>query len=39
MTCWKATDYLLDLADYVSEINPVKHPYKRGIKARKGIEY
>ena len=32
-------DYLIDLADYVSEINPVKHPYKRGIKARKGIEY
>ena len=39
MTGRNAPDYLIDLADYVSEINPVKHPYKRGIKARKGIEY
>lgn len=39
MTGRNAPDYLVDLADYVSEINPVKHPYKRGIKARKGIEY
>ena len=27
------------LADYVSEIRAVKHPYERGITARKGIEY
>lgn len=39
MTGRNAPNYLVDLADYVSEINPVKHPYKRGIKARKGIEY
>ncbi len=26
-------------ADYVSEISAVKHPYEKGIKARKGIEY
>ena len=39
MTGRNAPDYLIDLADYVSEINPVKHPYKRGIKGRKGIEY
>ena len=25
--------------DYVSEINPVKHPYEQGIAARKGIEF
>ncbi|MGV8150770.1 MAG: cob(I)yrinic acid a,c-diamide adenosyltransferase [Candidatus Woesearchaeota archaeon] len=25
--------------DYVSEINLVKHPYEKGILARKGIEY
>ena len=25
-------------ADYVSEVRDVKHPYRRGIKARKGIE-
>ena len=26
-------------ADYVSEIKAVKHPYEKGIPARKGIEY
>lgn len=30
---------LYELADLVSEIKEVKHPYQRGIKARKGIEY
>ena len=30
---------LLALADYVSEIRKVKHPFDRGIHARKGIEY
>lgn len=30
---------LIELADYVSEIKEVKHPYQRGIKARKGIEF
>lgn len=29
----------LALADYVSEIHAVKHPYERGITARRGIEY
>ena len=29
----------LDLADYVSEIKAVKHPYQNGISARAGIEY
>ena len=29
---------LLELADYVSEIRKVKHPFDRGIAARKGIE-
>ena len=28
-----------DNADYISEVNEVKHPYKKGISARKGIEY
>ena len=26
-------------ADYISEINSVRHPYEKGISARKGIEY
>ena len=29
----------VDSADYVSEIKCVKHPYTRGISARRGIEY
>lgn len=28
-----------ELADYVSEIKAVKHPYQNGISARAGIEY
>lgn len=34
-----APDELVGMADYVSEINLIKHPYEKGIKARKGIEY
>ena len=30
---------LTELADYVSEIRKVKHPFDRGIHARKGIEF
>ena len=30
---------LIELADYVSEITPRKHPMEKGIKAREGIEY
>lgn len=30
---------LLERADYVTEMMLVKHPYERGILARKGIEY
>ena len=30
---------LIELADYVSEIKNRKHPFDRGIYARKGIEY
>ena len=29
----------LDAADYISEIQAVRHPFERGITARKGIEY
>jgi cob(I)alamin adenosyltransferase len=35
-----APDALVELADLVSEIKPVKHPYQtQGIKAQKGVEY
>lgn len=29
----------VDAADYVSEIRAVKHPYEKGIDARRGIEF
>lgn len=34
-----APDSLRDLADYISLIEKVKHPYDKGICARHGIEY
>ena len=33
------SDKVLELADYVTEIRKVKHPYDQGITAREGIEY
>jgi len=30
---------LVEVADLVSEIQPVKHPLTRGIKAQRGIEF
>lgn len=33
------SDEFLELADYISSIDCIKHPYNLGIKARKGIEY
>ena len=34
-----APDKLIAASDIVSEIKEIKHPYKSGIKAQKGIEY
>ena len=34
-----ASEKLIELADYVSEIKCIKHPMDKGISARKGIEY
>ncbi|MEP2618538.1 MAG: cob(I)yrinic acid a,c-diamide adenosyltransferase, partial [Marinomonas sp.] len=34
-----ASDALVELADTVSEIKEVKHAFKRGIKAQKGLEF
>lgn len=34
-----APPQLIDLADLVSEIQPIKHPYQQGIKAQRGIEF
>jgi len=30
---------VMEVADYVSQINMVKHPFQKGIGARRGIEY
>jgi cob(I)alamin adenosyltransferase len=30
---------VLDLADYISDITCVRHPFQRGVSAREGIEY
>ena len=34
-----APESLLERADYVSEVTKRKHPYDRGIQARRGIEF
>jgi cob(I)alamin adenosyltransferase len=34
-----APEELTELADYVTEMRMVKHPFKKGIRARKGIEF
>ena len=34
-----ASPGLIDLADLVTEMKEIKHPYQNGIKAQKGIEY
>jgi cob(I)alamin adenosyltransferase len=32
-------DRLYSIADYVTEFSAVKHPFSKGIKARKGVEF
>lgn len=34
-----APEYILEAADLVTEMREIKHPYQRGVQARKGIEY
>jgi cob(I)alamin adenosyltransferase len=34
-----ARDELIDLADLVTEMRLIKHPYRSGIKAQKGVEF
>lgn len=38
MTGRNAPDELIQVADYVSDIREVKHPFSKGIPARRGIE-
>ena len=39
LTGRNAHDKILELADLVTEMREIKHPYKKGIKAQCGIEY
>ncbi len=34
-----APDWLIEKADYVSNVQKIKHPYDKGIIAREGIEF
>lgn len=33
------TDWMMEIADYCTEMHCWRHPYERGIAARKGVEY
>lgn len=39
LTGRKPSPSMLELADYVTEMKKLKHPYDRGIQARAGIEF
>ncbi|MBN1106337.1 MAG: cob(I)yrinic acid a,c-diamide adenosyltransferase [Deltaproteobacteria bacterium] len=39
LTGRNAHDAVLDIADLVTEMREVKHPYRQGVEAQKGIEY
>lgn len=39
MTGRNPQEELCELADYISEVKKVKHPYEQGVPARIGIEY
>jgi len=35
----KAPQEIIEIADLVTEMREVKHPYQKGVEARKGIEF
>ena len=39
LTAHAAPQGMLDAADYVTEMKCIRHPYQKGIAARKGVEY
>jgi cob(I)alamin adenosyltransferase len=39
MTGRKAPDEIINMADLVTEMKEIKHPYSQGINAEKGLEY
>ena len=34
-----AADELIEIADIVTEMTQIKHPFRNGVKAQKGIEF
>ena len=39
LTAHAAPQWMLDAADYSTEMKCCRHPYQKGIAARQGIEY
>ena len=39
LTVHTPPQWMMDAADYSTEMKCHRHPYQKGIKARKGIEY
>lgn len=39
MTGRNPQDFMLEIADYVTEMKKIKHPFDKGIAAREGIEF
>ena len=39
LTGRNAPDWLMERADYISDVKKVKHPYDKGVEARIGIEF
>ncbi|HDP36373.1 MAG TPA: cob(I)yrinic acid a,c-diamide adenosyltransferase, partial [Candidatus Atribacteria bacterium] len=35
----RAPEKIIEIADLVTEMKEVKHPYQKGVEARRGIEY
>ena len=39
LTAHQPPQWMLDEADYITEMKCHRHPYQKGVPARKGIEY
>ena len=39
LTGREPTQWMLDAADYITEMKAERHPYEHGVRAREGIEY
>jgi len=38
LTGRQAPTELLEIADYITQMNPVRHPYQKGVLSRKGVD-